>query len=178
MRKYLIILFLLLVAGTAQAQYSAVRINALGIATGTIHVGADVAVSQRWSVDVSGYWNPIATDALQAKVLAGTLGVRRWHFEPHVGLFWGVHTTVAKYRVGNRNTRYDGWTVGVGASVGHSWMLATRWNLTLEGGVGIYYMKDVEYTPHGLPTEDIVLKKYKRFVLAPAKLEVAISYLF
>ena len=59
-------------------------------------------LAEKWSVDVSGYWNPISTESLRANILAATVGVRRWRFEPHVGLFWGLHSTLAKYKVGNR----------------------------------------------------------------------------
>lgn len=85
----------------------------------------------------SGYWNPIATDNLRMKVLAGTVGVRRWRCEPYAGLFWGLHSTVARYRVGNGRNRYNGWTAGAGSSVGYAWRLARRWSFSLEGGLGI-----------------------------------------
>lgn len=179
MKKYLIVILLALVSLSARAQYSAVRINALGWATGTINAGVDVALSDKWSIEFSGYWNPIGTENLRMKVLAGTLGVRRWRFEPHVGLFWGVHSTVAKYEVGNRRVRYNGWTAGAGCSVGYSWMLSRRWNITLEGGAGLFYMEDMKYSPDAAPTVDeIVVHNYKRVVLAPSKFEVAFSYLF
>ena len=107
-----------------------------------------------------------------------TVGVRRWRFEPHVGLFWGLHSTLAKYKVGNRRTRYNGWTTGIGSSVGYSWMLAKRWNLTLEGGIGIYYMDDLRWHPDPSPYEAIRYEHCRRIVLAPSKIEVAFSYLF
>ena len=59
MKKLFILLLCAFAAHTASAQYSAVRVNALGWATGTLNAGVDVAVAQKWSVDVSGYWNPI-----------------------------------------------------------------------------------------------------------------------
>lgn len=178
MRKLLILLVCVLAAHTASAQYTAVRVNALGWATGTLNAGVDVAVAQKWSVELSGYWNPISTESLRANVLAATIGVRRWRFEPHVGLFWGLHSTLAKYKVGNSRTRYNGWTTGIGSSVGYSWMLAKRWNLTLEGGVGIYYMDDLRWHPDPSPYEAIRYEHCRRIVLAPSKIEVAFSYLF
>jgi len=178
MKKLFILLLCVLAAHTASAQIFAVRANALAALTGTLHLGAEAAVSDRWSVEVSGYWNPISTDALRANVLAMTVGVRRWRFEPHVGLFWGLHSTLAKYKVGNRRTRYNGWTTGIGSSVGYSWMLAKRWNLTLEGGVGLYYMDDLRWHPDPSPCEEVRYDRCRRIVLAPSKIEVAFSYLF
>lgn len=106
------------------------------------------------------------------------MGVCRWRFEPHVGFFWGVHSAVAQYRVGNRNKRYNGWTVGIGASAGYSWMLHRRWNFSLEGGLGLYYMNDTRWNPAPPPGDDVFLRHYRRIALAPAKLEASFSYMF
>ena len=147
MKRLFVLLLFVLVANAASAQYTAVRVNALGLATGTVNAGVDVAVSEKWSVEASAYWNPISTESLRTKVLGAVVGVRRWCFEPHVGFFWGVHSALAQYRVGNRNKRYNGWTVGVGASAGYSWMLHRRWNFSLEGGLGLYSMNDTRWNP-------------------------------
>ncbi len=105
--------------------------------------------------------------------------VCRWRFETHVGLFWGLHSTLTKYMVGNSRTRYNGWTTGIGSSVGYSWVLAKRWNLTLEGGIGIYYyMDDLRWHPDPSPLKAIRYEHCRRVVLAPSKIEVAFSYLF
>lgn len=178
MKRILIIWCLLLASLPAKAQYTAVRINALGWATGTLNMGVDVAVSDKWSVELSGYWNPIDGDNLRFKVLSATFGVRRWRFEPHVGFFYGVHTTVTKYKIGNRHRRYNGWMAGIGSSVGYSWMLSRRWNITLEGGLGLFWMDDVLWPPHSAQTEDIILTHSKRLALVPSKIELSFSYLF
>lgn len=178
MKKILITTLLVLLTSSVFAQYTAVRVNALGLATGSINAGVDVAVSDKWSVDVSGYWNPIATGQFRLKTLALTAGVRRWHFEPHVGLFWGVHLTAAQYKVGNNATQYNGWLTGVGSSVGYSWMLSKRWNFSLEGGLGLFYMEDTRWSPNTSPLDDVALQHYRRVVLAPSKLEISFSYLF
>ncbi len=150
MKRIFALLLFVLAANAASAQQAAVRVNALALATGTLNAGIEVAVAERWSVVASGYWNPIATDNLRMKVLAGTVGVRRWRCEPYAGLFWGLHSTVARYRVGNGRNRYNGWTAGAG-SYG---------------------------SPRPSPVEDVLLRHYRRVVLAPAKLEVSFSYVF
>ena len=94
-KLFIALLFALATGATASAQYTTVRTNVLGLATGTVNVGVDVAVADKWSVDVSGYWNLISTERLQFNVLVGTVAVRRWRFEPHVGLFYGIHATAA-----------------------------------------------------------------------------------
>lgn len=70
---------------TASAQNSAVRVNTLGIATGTINAGLDVGVSARWSVEGSVYWNPIKGGGFRSQGAAFSLGARYWRYEPHVG---------------------------------------------------------------------------------------------
>ena len=112
------------------------------------------------------------------QVLTGTVGVRRWRCEPHAGLFWGLHTGMARYRVGNGCNRYNGWTAGAGSSVGYAWRVARRWSFALEGGLGLYYMDDTRWKPRPSPVEGVLLRHYHRVVLAPAKLEVSFSYLF
>lgn len=87
MKRLFVLLLFVLVANAASAQYTAVRVNTLGLATGTVNAGVDVAVSEKWSVEASAYWNPISTESLRTKVLGAVVGVRRWRFEPHVGFF-------------------------------------------------------------------------------------------
>ena len=132
MKRIFALLLFVLAANAAPAQDAAVRVNALALATGTLNAGVDVTVSRKWSITASGYWNPIATDNLRMQVLAGTVGVRRWRCEPHAGLFWGLHTGMARYRVGNGCNRYNGWTAGAGSSVGYTWRVARRWSIALE----------------------------------------------
>lgn len=179
MKKIILILaFVAVTAATASAQYSAVRINALGIATGTLNLGADVAVGSRWSVEGTVYWNPIKTGAFSSRFTAFSAGVRYWRFEPHVGAFVGIHSTTAFYDVGGRKDNYKGWMSGVGVSYGYSWMLATRWNLTAELGLGCFYMKDKKRRNEIIDDEDIYIRHYRRIVVAPSRAEISVSYLF
>ena len=162
MKRIFALLLFVLAANAAPAQDAAVRVNALALATGTLNAGVDVTVSRKWSITASGYWNPIATDNLRMQA----------------GLFWGLHTGMARYRVGNGCNRYNGWTAGAGSSVGYAWRVARRWSFALEGGLGLYYMDDTRWKPRPSPVEGVLLRHYHRVVLAPAKLEVSFSYLF
>ena len=68
-RKRIILTALLLAAlwimpHKTSAQFFAVRADALAACTGTLHLGAEASVADRWSVEASGYWNPIRTSAL------------------------------------------------------------------------------------------------------------------
>ncbi|MFR9554282.1 MAG: DUF3575 domain-containing protein [Rikenellaceae bacterium] len=162
-------LLLALTSSIASAQYTAVRVNTLALATGTLNAGVDVAVSDKWSVDVSAMWSPVLNNATSL-----TAGVRRWRFEPSVGWFWGMHTSTAYYDIKDK----IGWVVGAGSSVGYSWILSKRWNFALEGGLGVFYIYDKWLVPDTSPLEDIIIRHRKRVMLLPSKFEVSFSYLF
>ena len=107
MKKQRIILFLLIAAlwgvpRSAEAQIFAVRADALAALTGTLHLGAEVAV------EVSGYWNPINTSDISMNFHAVQLGSRYWFYESFVGHFVGGQLSYVGYDLGNRTKHYDG----------------------------------------------------------------------
>lgn len=173
-KTFLIIAICTLSFSTAKAQHTAVRVNALELARGTINAGIDIAVTDKWSVDLSARYNPIP----KMNVMAFTAGIRRWRFEPHVGAFWGLHSTTARYDIENKTNHYKGWLSGIGATYGYSWKLSTRCNFTLEGGLGVFYMQDKRQKRNTSPMEDTFIYHYRRIVVAPSKLEISFSYLF
>ena len=153
----------------ASAQYTSVRVNTLALATATLDAGVDVAVSPKWSVGASAIWSPLLNHST-----ALSLNAKRWRFEPNVGWFWGMHLASARYKVDNK----IGWAVGGGSSIGYSWILTKRWNFSLEGGLGVFYLHDRWLVPDTSPLEDIIIRHRKRVMLLPSKLEVSFSYLF
>ncbi len=167
-----------LAVSVASAQYSAVRVNTAGLATGTLNVGVDVAVAGQWSVEACGYWNPIATKTLRIDATMVSAGARWWRFEPHVGRFVGFHAATILYDAGGKDSHYKGWMAGVGASYGYAWMLSARWNLSAEFGLGLWYMQDTKYNYYQDPWKDKVIWHYRRVVVAPTRAEVSFSYLF
>ncbi|WP_416980006.1 DUF3575 domain-containing protein, partial [Alistipes ihumii] len=70
MKKQGIILCMLLTAALwgaprkAVAQIFAVRANALAACSATLNVGAETALTDNWSLELSGYWNPVNTASL------------------------------------------------------------------------------------------------------------------
>ena len=161
-----------------QAQYSAVRTNALGWLMATPNIGLDVAVSSRWSVEGCAYWNPIKTNDFRTTAWGASLGTRYWRFEPHVGKFLGLHLLGGQYDVGGKIWHYRGFFTGIGASYGYSWLLRTRWNLTAELGAGCFYSRDKKQKYVYLNCEDIYIYHYRRIVVAPSRCELSLSYLF
>ena len=135
-------------------------------------LAANAAPAQDAAVRVNAL--ALATGTLNAGV--DVTVSRKWSIT--ASGYWGLHTGMARYRVGNGCNRYNGWTAGAGSSVGYAWRVARRWSFALEGGLGLYYMDDTRWKPRPSPVEGVLLRHYHRVVLAPAKLEVSFSYLF
>lgn len=184
MKKQRIILTLLLFAALwglphkAEAQFFSVKVNALAALTGTVNVGLDAAVADKWTVDLSGYWNPINSESFSCRLYGVQAGTKRWLYEAFVGHFIGEQLTYDSYLYGGSRHYYKGDMAGLGFSYGYAWLLSKRWNITAEIGIGVYYMNDTrrervlpEYGP-------IYIHHYKRWVVGPSRAEVSFNYLF
>ena len=118
MKKPKIILFVLLTAALwgapykAAAQIFAVRANALAACGATLNAGAEAALTDNWSLELSGYWNPVQTASLSMNFHAVQLGGRYWFYESFVGHFLGQHLTYVGYDLGSRTKRYKGHACG------------------------------------------------------------------
>lgn len=174
----MITLLALAVPRHATAQFFGVHVNALAAATGTLDVGLEAAVADRWSLNLTAYWNPIDTRTYSTRLLGVQLGARRWFYEAYVGHFVSGQLTYAAYTLGGRRDTYKGTLSGVGLSYGYTWMLSKRWNLTLEAGFGLYYMRDTR-RPRTLPDFDpYTIRHYKRWAVGPSRAECSFTYLF
>lgn len=162
----------------AEAQYSAVRTNVIGLATGTVNVGFDVSVTDKWTLDVSGLWNPIDTDSFSCQFLGVQLGAKRWLYESFVGHFIGGQITYGSYLYGGSRRYYKGSMTGVGFSYGYSWLLSKRWNISAEIGVGIFRMKDTRRDRKLPEYEPVYVHHFKRWAIGPSRAEISFSYLF
>lgn len=178
MKKLILISLLLCSVSVASAQFYGIKVNTLGLATGTINAGAEISVAKQWSVDISGYFNPIKTGNFRSQFWYVQPGVRYWLYEHFVGHFFAAHIAYGGYNIGNDRWHYKGWLTGLGFSYGYTWILSKQWNFTLEGGLGLYYMRDKKrfYDLDDWTPERIV--HYKRLGLAPSKMEVSFTYLF
>ena len=170
--------FLWSAAPRAAAQYYGVSTNVAALATGTVNASFEAAIAPHWSVDIPLYWNPVKAENLQMCCLAAQPGVRYWFFEEYAGQFIGGHLAAAKYDVGGRRFHRAGWLTGLGISYGYSWLLATRWNFTLEIGAGVYYMQDTKRDHRLSDFQTEYIRRGRRIVLGPSKCTVGFTYLF
>ena len=162
----------------AAAQIFAVRADALAALTGTLHLGGEVSVADKWSVEASGYWNPVKSSSLSMNFHAVQISGRYWLYESFVGHFVGGQLSYVGYDLGSRTRRYDGRAYGIGFSYGHAWMLSKRWFVTLEAGIGLYRTKDTRRDPTVGDWDDEYIYHYRRWTLAPSRLGGSFSYLF
>lgn len=176
-----IVLLLFLFCGTihtATAQYYGVRVNALALATGTLNGGLEIMLSDKSSIEMTAYWNPVHTGRLKMQLLAVRPGIRYWWYETYAGHFFGFNLLAASYCVGNAERSFNGWLTGFGVSWGYAWILSKQWNLSAEAGVGCFYMRDKRrYHRIGLFDNENV-SRYRRWALAPSKCEITFTYLF
>lgn len=162
----------------AAAQFFTVRADALAALTGTLHVGAEASVADKWTIEISGYWNPIRTSNLSMNFGAVQIGPRYWPYEAFVGHFIGTQLSYVGYDLGHRTRRYDGNAYGLGISYGYAWMLTKRWNIAVEAGIGLFHTKDTRRDPTVSDWEDEYIYRIRRWTLFPSRLEVSFSYLF
>lgn len=162
----------------AAAQYSGIGINIPVLMTGTVNAAIETAIAPNWTTEIALYWNPIKSERVQMQLLAIQPAVRYWLYEEYAGHFLAAHAAIAKYDVGGRRFRRKGSLAGIGLSYGHAWPISQRWNLTLEAGVGFYYMNERK-SNHTVPDDkDETITRTQRIVFAPSKVSAAFYYLF
>ena len=202
MRHYLIIVAALLMAmvgtaGTANAQKVAVKSNLLYWATATPNLGVEVALAERWTLEVAGGYNPWTLQREnnhKAKHWLVSPEVRYWFCESFHGHFIGVNGNFTQYNISGmalpktfvefcsnapknenfKSARIDGWAVGAGITYGYQFILSRRWNLELTAGLGIWY---TEYDRFESRKCGLFEQAVRKHAFGPTSLGVSFIYL-
>lgn len=174
------------------AQDIALKTNALYWATATPNLGVEVSLAPKWTLDISGGYNPWTfSDNMKWKHWAVQPEARYWLCEKMGGHFFGLHALGGQYNIGNvdidiklfgtdfsslKNNRYEGWFVGGGISYGYAWLLGKHWNLEAEIGVGYIYTRyDIYQCPEcGSKLDEGVKHNY----IGPTKAALNLVYVF
>lgn len=155
----------LLFSTSIYGQKVAVKTNLLYDATSTLNLGFEFGLSKKWTLDVSGNYNPWEFgENRKMKHWMVQPEMRYWLCEKFNGHFFGLHAHGAQYNWGgmlpwgfkngkmfgieNRNImehRYEGWLVGTGLSYGYQWILGKRWSLEASLGIGYAYLDYAKY---------------------------------
>ena len=167
MKKFLFILFglwALVFTQESRAQDWAIKSNLLYDATTSMNLGVERALSDKWTLDISGNWNPFQfEDNKKWKHWFVQPEVRYWTCRKFGGHFFAAHLWGGQYNVGNvsgisdflgtkfsqlADHRFEGWFAGAGVGYGYAWMLGKHWNLEAQLGVGYAYTEyDKYYCP-------------------------------
>ncbi len=140
-----------------KAQDVAVKTNLAYWATTTPNVGVEITLAPKWTIDLSGGYNPWTfSDNKKWKHWLVQPELRYWLCEKMGGHFVGLHLNGGQYNIGNidagfkllgtdfsalKDSRYEGWFVGAGVSYGYAWMLSRHFNIEAEIGVGYNYSR-------------------------------------
>lgn len=168
MRKSLFLIAIgiaLLFSTSIYGQKVAVKTNLLYDATSTMNLGFEFGLSKKWTLDVSGNYNPWEFgENRKMKHWMVQPEMRYWLCEKFNGHFFGIHAHGGQYNWGgmlpwgfkngkmfgieNRNIlehRYEGWLIGAGLSYGYQWILGKRWSVEASLGIGYAYLDYAKY---------------------------------
>ena len=179
MMRYKVFLFFLLVlwvAQTAKSQDVALKTNTLMWATTTPNLGLEVALSPRYTLELSGSYNPWTfKDDKKMRFWLVQPELKYWFCEKSEGHFVGMHLHGAQYFGGFKKKRYDGYLAGGGFTYGYDWILSPHWNL--EAAIGIGYARLWYEESPRVYCEKCGEDKHKNY-FGPTKAALSLIYIF
>lgn len=195
MLKRLMIVVLMLVSVPAFAQKVGIKTNLLYDATSTMNLGVEFGLSPRWTLDISGNFNPWTfSDNRKMKHWLVQPEARYWFCEKFNGHFLGIHAHGGQYNWGGMlpwgfkdgkmfgsienkhilENRYQGWLAGAGLSYGYQWILGNRWSLEATIGVGYAYLS---YDRYPCGTCGVKLDEGHKNYFGPTKAGITLIYM-
>lgn len=179
MQRHLLLLVLTVLFGLnlpMKAQDVAVKTNALYWLTTTPNIGVEAAVADRWTVEVTGAYNPWTfKDDKKLRFWLVQPEAKYWFCEKFEGHFIGIHAHGALFYSTLAHKRRDGYLAGGGISYGYDWIVSPHFNIEAELGLGyahIWY-KESECVPC---IKGQVKKTTNYF--GPTKAAISLIYLF
>lgn len=177
---------------TAMAQKAALKTNLLYDATTTFNLGVEFSLSPKWTLDLSGNYNPWTfSNNKKWKHWQVQPEARYWFCNKMMGHFLGIHALGGQYNLGNidadfmllgtdfaklKNHRFEGWMVGGGIAYGYAWTLSKHWNLEAELGLGYVFSKYDQYECEKCG-EKVESDKSHHYV-GPTKAAINLVYVF
>ncbi len=175
-----------------KAQDFALKSNLLYDATATINIGAEVGLSPRWTLDVSGNFNGwTMSHERRWKHWMLQPEARYWFCQRFGGHFLGMEAHGGQFNVGGLNNsihflgthvsrlsdeRFQGWFVGGGVTYGYAWMLGRHWNLEAEIGLGYSYTRYDTYQCAGCGKKTEEDRHHNYY--GPTKAALSLVYIF
>lgn len=138
---------------SAEAQQVAVKTNLLYWATTTPNLGVEVQLQKKWTIDISGTYNPsfFSTSGTNDPKFYNWIlqpEVRYWFSRSFEGGYLGAQGIYGKYDIGGIpfvDRYYEGELRGGGLSYGYHWAFGKRWGIEANASVGYVYLKYFKY---------------------------------
>lgn len=169
----------------------AVKSNILYDASTTINAGMEFALSPKWTIDISGNYNPWTfSDNRKWKHWLVQPEARWWACNKFMGSFIGLHLLGGQYNVGNipldvkflgtdfsklDESRFQGWMAGAGFAYGYDWAVSRHMNIEFELGLGVVYST---YDQFECPECGRKEGSGNHFYVGPTKAAISLVYLF
>lgn len=190
--RLLMLIAAILYIPEVKAQDVAIKTNLAYDATASANLGMEFALTQQWTLDVSGNlnaWN--MPNDMKWKHWFVQPEARYWFCEKFAGHFLGIHAHSGQYNVGGipnninflgtdfsrlSNSRFQGWFVGGGIAYGYAFILGKHFNLELELGIGYSYTRYDRFECAGCGRK--VEENKEHHYVGPTKAAVNLVYLF
>ncbi|MDR2955032.1 MAG: DUF3575 domain-containing protein [Prevotella sp.] len=160
----------------------ALKTNLLYWATATPNLGMEIGLSKKFTLDISGNYNPWEfSDNKKMKHWGVQPELRYWFCERFNGHFIGLHGHYAEFNVGGikmldlEDKRYQGNLYGGGISYGYQWILSNRWNLEASIGAGYAHINYDEYKCEKCGSK---IKEDSKNYWGPTKATLSFIYIF
>lgn len=160
-KRILALLLFLTITWPLASQNIALKSNLIYDATATLNLGVEVKFAPKWTVDLSGNYNPFSFgDNKKWKHWMLQPELRYWFCDPFNLHFVGAHLMAGVFNVGNikppfgllpstKGYRYEGEMVGAGLVYGYHHVLSPRWSLEYALGLGWMHADYEKYDcPH------------------------------
>lgn len=160
-KRELALLLFITIAWPLASQNIALKSNLIYDATATLNLGVEVKFAPKWTVDLSGNYNPFSFgDNKKWKHWMLQPELRYWFCDPFNRHFVGAHLMAGVFNVGNikppfgllpstKGYRYEGEMVGAGLVYGYHHVLSPRWSLEYALGLGWMHADYEKYDcPH------------------------------
>lgn len=159
-------------AGELKAQKLALNTNALGWATLSPNIGAEVIVGSHISVNGHVTVHP-SYKGNQLRFAVVQPELRYWFGRPCARHFIGITGFYMDNDIVWKNTRYKGDGFAAGTTYGYSWVLSDHWNLEASLGAGALYARQFK-----TDADEELPKKvnYRRWMSVPMKCALSVVY--
>lgn len=184
MKKYLIVMLMLLASFPSSAQKLSLSTNLLDYAClGTMSADVSYSVSRRWSVMAGVRYNPFTfnegdpEEQFQMRQQSYAVGARLWPWHTMSGWWFAGKLRYQEYNHGGifSPESEEGDRFGAGLYAGYTYMLTSH--LNLEFGTGFWSGVSL-YRTYSCPKCGKTIDQGTKYFLLPDDLMISVAYVF